>query len=85
MDEHYGSPPVPVSLKIKLMHSDFGELVASTWDMSDKGIFVLLDHPELLHVGMIVKGQVQSMMDDAPVIDMEVVRCEKDGIGLKFC
>jgi len=31
-----------------------------------------------------LSGQVQGLMDDAPVLEMEVVRVEPSGVGLKF-
>ena len=43
-----------------------------TRDVSDGGIFLLMDdsvikdHP----VGTVVKGQIQGMMEDAPVVTM---------------
>lgn len=57
-----------------------------TRDVSDGGIFLLMDdsvikdHP----VGTVVKGQIQGMMEDAPVVTMEVVRIAEDGVGLRY-
>ena len=41
---------------------------------------VIKDHP----VGTVVKGQIQGMMEDAPVVTMEVVRIAEDGVGLRY-
>ncbi len=35
-------------------------------------------------LGSIVQGQVQGLMAEAPVVDMEIVRVEPGGLGLKF-
>jgi hypothetical protein len=35
-------------------------------------------------IGTRLTGQVQGLMDDAPVLQMEVVRVESAGVGLRF-
>lgn len=59
-------------------------MMVKTRDISDGGVFVVLDDQRTPPVGTIVRGQVQGMMDDAPILDMEVVRMEPEGIGLRF-
>ncbi len=70
---------------IKITHPDFSEdVIASTEDLSDTGVFV--KHPELtrLKVGDIVHGQVQDMPTEAPVLMMEVMRITSKGAGFRF-
>ena len=70
--------------KIKITHSDVGEKIVKTRDISDGGVFVVLDPRDIPPIGTIVTGQVQGLMDDAPILDMEVVRVEPEGVGLQF-
>jgi c-di-GMP-binding flagellar brake protein YcgR len=75
----------PITCRIKIVHPDIGEVEVHTRDLSDGGVFVLLKPEEAPPIGSRVTGQVQGLMDDAPVLEMEVVRAEPEGIGLKFC
>ncbi len=76
----------PIKCRLKLWRDDMEEVIVQTRDVSDGGLFLLMDssiideHP----VGTIVKGQIQGMMDDAPIVTMEVVRTTEDGVGLRY-
>ncbi|WP_347331467.1 PilZ domain-containing protein [Marinimicrobium locisalis] len=74
----------PFNCRIKIYHESIGELMVKTRDISDGGVFVILDPDKVPPIGSVVTGQVQGMPGDAPVVDMEVVRAEPDGVGLKF-
>lgn len=74
----------PLACRIKIQHESIGELVVKTRDISDGGVFVVLEPSQVPPVGSIVTGQVQGMMVEAPVLEMEVVRTEPEGVGLKF-
>lgn len=74
----------PLSCRIKIVHETIGELMVKTRDISDGGVFVIIDPENIPTVGTVVTGQVQGLMDDAPVLAMEVVRIESEGIGLRF-
>ena len=74
----------PLACRIRIQCPVNGEMMVKTRDISDGGVFVVLDGQQTPPVGTIVRGQVQGMMDDAPILDMEVVRMEPDGIGLRF-
>ncbi|WP_341937315.1 PilZ domain-containing protein [Marinimicrobium sp. C2-29] len=74
----------PMACRIKIQHESIGELVVKTRDISDGGVFVVLEPDQVPPVGSIVTGQVQGMMVEAPVLEMEVVRTEPEGVGLKF-
>ncbi len=74
----------PFVCHIKIQHQAVGELVVKTRDISDGGVFVVLE-PELVPpIGSHLMGQVQGIADDAPVLKMEVVRVETTGVGLRF-
>lgn len=78
------SPRTPFVCKLKLMHPVVGELVVKTRDISDSGAYVMVEADLLLPIGTRLSGQVQGLMDDAPVLPMEVVRCDAGGMGLRF-
>lgn len=70
--------------KIKISHATFGDVIVKTMDISDGGVYVALDPEQIPPIGTVVKGQVQGLMDDAPILDMEVMRVDAKGIGLRF-
>ena len=74
----------PLVCRIKIQCPINGEMLVKTRDISDGGVFVVLAEQEVPPVGTKVTGQVQGLMDDAPVLEMEVVRMESEGIGLRF-
>lgn len=74
----------PLACRIRISHETIGELEVKTRDISDGGVFVVLDPEQVPPIGSTVTGQVQGLMEDAPVLQMEVVRVEPEGVGLKF-
>lgn len=75
----------PMTCRIKIYNEQLGELLVKTRDISEGGVFVILDaEHNNLPLGAKVTGQIQGLMDDAPIVDMEVVRAEPEGLGLKF-
>jgi len=70
--------------RVKVTHAEIGEIEVDSRDISDGGIFLITKDRELPPLGTILEGQVQGMMADAPIIEMEIVRVESDGIGLRF-
>ncbi|SFI11060.1 PilZ domain-containing protein [Pseudomonas guineae] len=77
-------PRTSMKCRIKICHASFGEVVAQTRDLSDGGVYV--KHPDLviLPQGTIVTGQVQDLPIEAPVLQMEVMRVDAEGVGLRF-
>ncbi len=73
-----------LACRIKIVHESLGEIVVKTRDISDGGVFVVLEPDQVPAIGTHVTGQVQGLMDDAPILDMEVVRVEPSGVGLRF-
>ena len=80
------SPRTPFKVRIRIEHPVHGEYLLTTQDMSEGGIFVLLndDNAPVLALGEIVKGQIQGMPIEAPIVEMEVVRTAPSGFGLKY-
>jgi hypothetical protein len=74
----------PLQCKIKILHSGVGEKIVNTRNISYGGVFVCLNPEDIPPVGTIVLGQVQGMAEDAPELEMEVVRVENEGVGLRF-
>ncbi|HVK98725.1 MAG TPA: PilZ domain-containing protein [Dongiaceae bacterium] len=64
--------------------NDTLEALVTTRDISDGGVFLVLDSSMTLPIGTRCQGQVQGMMADAPIVQMEVVRMEPTGVGLRF-
>jgi hypothetical protein len=77
-------PRTSMKCRIKISHPSFGELIAQTRDLSDGGVYV--KHPLLagLTQGTRVSGQVQDLPIEAPVLQMEVMRVDGEGAGLRF-
>lgn len=74
-----------MSAKVRVTHEELGEFVFSTRDISDGGVFVVVDtEPFAPAIGDNVQVQVQGLPVPAPVLDMVVVRKTTDGFGLQF-
>ena len=84
MSEDRNYPRTPMKCQIKVTHTDIGEVLINTRDISDGGIFLLTDGVVMPAIGTIVQGQVQGMGGEAPMLKLEIVRAEPTGIGLKF-
>lgn len=74
----------PFVCRIKIMHDSVGEMLVKTRDISDGGVFVVLEPEQIPPIGTHLSGQVQGLMNEAPVLEMEVVRVEPSGVGLRF-
>jgi c-di-GMP-binding flagellar brake protein YcgR len=69
---------------IRLTHSDIGTIEVKTQDISDGGIYIISPIDELPPLGSQVQVQLLDTPFEAPVLEMIIVRYEKNGIGLKF-
>ena len=74
----------PISVSIKISHESIDEVILETKDVSDGGLFVVVNPDKMPAIGVIVKGQVQGMAEDPPIVEMEIVRLANNGIGLKY-
>ncbi|RJG12709.1 PilZ domain-containing protein [Pseudomonas cavernicola] len=84
MSNQRQSPRTSMKCRIKICHPSFGELIALTRDLSDAGVYV--KHPALVALaqGTQVTGQVQDLPIEAPLLLMEVMRVDPEGVGLRF-
>ena len=83
MEERREHQRIPLRVNIKIAHPEIGEKIVGTKNFSEGGLFVIIKPTELPALGSIVKGQVQGL-EDAPVVDMKIVRFESDGVGLQY-
>lgn len=76
---------VMLECDVQLSHPQFGEFLVKAKDMSDQGLFLQLDSKPFPSVGTVLAGKVLGLSGEpAPTINMEVVRHEKNGIGLRL-
>jgi hypothetical protein len=74
-----------MSAKVKVFHESLGEFVFSTRDISDGGVFIVVDtEPFVPVIGDKIQVQVQGLPVPAPVLEMVIVRKTNDGYGLQF-
>ncbi len=75
----------PLKVRLCIEHPRLGKLMVTTRDISDTGVYAVVDDARsLLNAGEIVSGQVQDLPIEAPVLQMEVIRVEPHGVGLRF-
>lgn len=74
----------PFSCNIKITDPVLGEIMVKSRDISDTGVFVIASPEAFPPPGTVVTAQVQGLMEDAPVLRMEVVRVASEGVGLRF-
>ncbi len=84
MSDKRRHPRIQMPAKVKITHPSFGELVATTRDISDGGIFLITEGHEMPPVGTVIEGQVQGLTGGAPILKMEIRRSLPEGIGLRF-
>ncbi len=73
-----------VSAKVKLMHPSLDEVLLTTYDISDSGVFLYTEGLDTPDLGEIVKIQMTGLPMEAPIVTMKIVRRITKGIGLKF-
>ncbi len=56
-----------------------------TRDISDGGMFVLLDGAPAPPLGTLVKVRLRGMVAGAPLLKMRVVRDSGEGVALRLC
>lgn len=78
-------PRTRLRAQVKLKHPKVGEQHSHTRDISEGGAFVLNEGIAMPSIGEVIEVQVQGMPGEAaPIVRMEVVRIDSDGIGLRF-
>lgn len=89
-DEHHGddgadqrrSSRVNILCRMKIFHPSFGEKHVNVRDVSDEGVYLLLDVTTLPSMGSVMQGQVQGLLEHAPMLSLKIVRYDEDGVGL---
>lgn len=84
MDDKREHIRTPITCNIKICHEELGEMHVKTRDISEGGVFVVLEPSQIPPIGSTVTGQIQGLMEEAPIVEMEVVRVEPEGVGLRF-
>jgi hypothetical protein len=84
MHERREHQRIPLRVNIKIAHPQFGEKVVATKNFSEGGLFIIVKPTDLPAPGAIVKGQIQGLAEEAPIVDMRIVRVENDGVGLQY-
>lgn len=74
-----------LNAKVSVTHNTLGKQVFSTRDISDGGVFVVVEQGDFRpRLGDTVVVQVQGLPVPAPELKMVVVRETVDGFGLRF-
>ncbi|MFU8814103.1 MAG: PilZ domain-containing protein [Pseudomonadales bacterium] len=80
-------PRIQLPLLVELKHPSLGILRCIARDISEGGVFVYTDKPQI-KPGAKVKLTLQNTLDveaqPTPTVEMEVKRVEEDGLGLAF-
>lgn len=85
MDNKREHNRTPLKVQLRIDHPVHGQMLVTTRDISESGVFVVIDDAQrLLQIGEQVSGQVQGLPIEAPVVQMEVVRFEPSGVALIF-
>ncbi len=84
MDNRRKYSRIPVRLRIKISHPSIGEKIVHSRDLSEGGLFVVVDPTDLPEEGNIVKGQVLDTEEEAPTVDMKIVRVGQNGLALEY-
>ncbi|MBC9252980.1 pilus assembly protein PilZ [Pseudomonas alcaligenes] len=85
MDNKRDHKRTPLKVQLRIDHPLHGQMLVTTRDISESGVFVVIDDAQrLLQIGEVVSGQVQGLPIPAPVVQMQVVRFEPSGVALIF-
>ncbi len=85
MDNRREHKRTPLKVQLRIDHPIHGRMMVTTRDISESGVFVVIDDAQrLLQIGEVVSGQVQGLPIPAPVVQMQVVRFEPSGVALIF-
>jgi ADP-ribose pyrophosphatase YjhB (NUDIX family) len=80
-------PRIQLPLLVELKHPTLGNLRCIARDISEGGVFVHTENPQL-KPGAMVKVTLQNTLgveaQPTPTVEMEVKRVESDGLGLAF-
>jgi hypothetical protein len=85
MDNKREHKRTPLKVQLRIDHPLHGQMLVTTRDISESGVFVVIDDAQrLLQIGEVFAGQVQGLPMEAPVVQLRVVRFEPSGVALVF-
>ena len=84
MSERRVSTRTKFDSRVKVTHPQYGAEILRTGDVSDGGVYVRVGS-HVFQLGDVVTVQIQDIPGPAPVLNMQVVRCDAHGFGLQFC
>ncbi|PYC29434.1 PilZ domain-containing protein [Aquipseudomonas alcaligenes] len=85
MDNKREHKRTPLKVQLRIDHPLHGQMLVTTRDISESGVFVVIDDAQrLLQIGEVFNGQVQGLPMEAPVVQLRVVRFEPSGVALVF-
>jgi hypothetical protein len=73
-----------VNARVKLTHGTIGDVRGKTRDISDSGVFVVLNPVPKLPIGSHVKMYMLDSKQPDIAFNMKVVRSTGEGVGLMF-
>lgn len=75
-----------MNARVRVMHPVMGERVFYTRDISDGGLFIIVEEENdgFWSIGELMQVQALGLPFPAPVLPMSVVRQVADGFGLEF-
>lgn len=75
---------IPMTVSVLMIVSEGETRMVKTRDISDDGVFLLMDDPKPA-IGDVISAQVMGLGDgEAPVVEMEVCDVESDGIECRY-
>ncbi len=84
MSERRQSIRTPIRVQVELTCEELGTVLVHTLELSDNGAFLVSPEVHKLEPGTDIQLQVVGLPEKMPVINAEVVRVTKDGIGVQF-
>lgn len=79
---------IKIPLLVEIQHPAVGVLQTEALDMSDNGIFVLVDNTLDFKLGELLKVRTLGLgidgQETGPVLDMRIVRMDETGLGLQL-
>jgi len=85
MDNKREHKRTPLKVQLRIDHPAHGQMLVTTRDISESGVFVVIDDAQkLLQIGEVFNGQVQGLPMEAPVVRLREVRFEPSGVALVF-
>lgn len=75
-----------MSLEVEVIHAESGNLVLSTKDISDGGVFLYMRNQPCPPIGTVLHLKLRGLLggEEPPTVKVTVVRTTEEGVGLRF-